>query len=222
MPAAGTHGPADRLRGLVAGQQDQRAAAMGVVEGPLQRREVATEHVAEPVDHADPVPDQVGAMGYQQPQLGDQRGGDFDLGQIAAVSQRLGDDIGVTGIGLGLTAVGAGHLVHRSTGDVPDALTVRRQQREKQPGHGPGDVDSPDHFLGAGKHAADRVEDGGLVVDHLRRPDRRAARVDQTDPVMSLADIDARPAERDPLPHLLLLRAHEQCRGPKDTPPTDP
>src|SRR3954447_25106281 len=30
---------------------------------------------------------------------------------------------------------------------------------------------------------------------------------------MPLADIDARPAERNPLLHLLLLRAHEQCRA---------
>src|SRR3954447_12562829 len=66
-PQPGLTGPADRLRGLIAGQQDQRAAAVGVVEGPLECRKVATEHVAEPVDHADPVPDQVGAMGYQQP-----------------------------------------------------------------------------------------------------------------------------------------------------------
>ena len=146
-------GPADRLRGLVAGQQGQRAAAVGVVERPLQRREVATEHVAEPVDHANPVTDQVGAMGHQQPQFGHQRGGDLHLLQIAAVSQRLGDDVGVAGVGLGFTAVGAGHLVHGSAGHVPDPLTVRCQQRQQQPRHGAGHVDSPDDFLGAGQHA---------------------------------------------------------------------
>lgn len=42
-------------------------------------------------------------MSHQQSELGDQRGGDLHLGQVTAVSQRLGDDVGVAGIGLGLT-----------------------------------------------------------------------------------------------------------------------
>jgi hypothetical protein len=78
---------------------------------------------------------------------------------------------------------------------------VRRKQREQQPRHGAGHVDAPDHLLAAGKDAGDRVEDGSFVVDHLRRPDRGAGLVDQAHPVMTLADIDARPPARDPFLH---------------------
>ncbi len=34
----------------------------------LQRREVAAEDVPQPMDQPDPVSDQVGAVGHQQPQ----------------------------------------------------------------------------------------------------------------------------------------------------------
>lgn len=149
MPAAenGQHG--EPLRSLVAGQQDQCPATVGVVERPLQGREVATEHVAEPVDHADSVADQVGAMGHQQPQLGHQRGGDLHLLQIAAVPGGLGDDVGITGISLGFTTVGGRHLVHSATWCVLHLLTMSGQQSKEEPGHGARDIDCPDHLIGA-------------------------------------------------------------------------
>lgn len=218
MPQPRRTGPADRLRRLVAGQQGQRAAAVGVVERPLQCREVAAEHVTEPVDHPDPVTDQVGAMSHQQPQFGHQRGGDLHLLKIAAVPQRFGYDVGVAGVGLGFTAVCDRHLVHRPAGHVPHSLTVRRQQREQQPGHGPGDVDSPDDLVGAGEHAADRVEDRCLVVHRLRRPDRGAGLVDEADPVMTFADIDARPAERDLFLHQVPPSSMRAMSWPEGTP----
>ena len=77
-------------------------------------------------------------MGYQQPQLGHQRGGDFDLGQIATLPQRLGDDIGVAGIGLGVAPIVVGHLVHRSTGDVPDPLPCAANSDSSSPDMVPG------------------------------------------------------------------------------------
>lgn len=49
-------------RGLVAGEQDERAFVIGVVEGPFQSGEDPGEHVAEPVEHVDAVGDQVGAV----------------------------------------------------------------------------------------------------------------------------------------------------------------
>lgn len=188
--------PSDRRRGLVAGQQDQRATGVGVVEGPLQGREVAAEDIAEPVDHPDPIADQVGAMSHQQPQLGDQRGSDLHWGQVATVSQRLRDDVGVLGVGLGLAAVGTCHLVHGPSRHVPDPLAVRGRQCEQEPRHGAGDIDSPHDLLGAGQHAGDRIEDCCFVVDDLRRPQRGAGLIDQTQPVMALADIDACPRRR--------------------------
>ncbi len=72
-------------------------------------------------------------LSHQQPQLGHQRRRDLDLTQIAPVPHGLGNDIGVAGVGLGLTAVGGGHLVGGSTGHVVHLLTVRCQQRQQQP-----------------------------------------------------------------------------------------
>jgi len=121
-----------------------------------------------PVDHPDPVTDQIGAVGNQQSQLAHQRCGDFHLGQITAVSNGLGDDVGIACVGLGFATVGACHLVRRSPGRVLHLLSMCGQQRQEQPGHGAGDIDTPDHLIGARQHAADRLEDGALVVDHLR------------------------------------------------------
>ena len=36
----------------------------------------------------------------------------------------LGDHVGIAGVGLGLSAVSAGHPVHRASGDVEDVLVV--------------------------------------------------------------------------------------------------
>lgn len=92
-------------------------AARGVVGIPGPAK-----YVAEPVDQPDPVGDHVGAVGDQQSQFGHQRRGNLDLGQIAALADGLGDDVGVTGIGLGFTALGVGHLVRDPAGFVFDRL----------------------------------------------------------------------------------------------------
>ena len=169
--------PADRCRGLVAGEQDQRAPAVGVVESSLERGKVAAERVAEPVEHpdpvGDPVGDQVGAVAHQQLQLVDQRGRDLHLGQVAAVSQGLGDDVGIACVGLGLTPVGGRHLVRGAPRHVLDLLAVRGQQRQKKPGHRASDIDRPDHLLGALQDSCDPLEDRALVVDDLHRRQSR-------------------------------------------------
>jgi hypothetical protein len=43
---------AQRSRGLVAGEQDQRGLVVAVVERPLERRKVLAESLAKPVDRA--------------------------------------------------------------------------------------------------------------------------------------------------------------------------
>ncbi len=174
---------------------------MGIVEGTLQTREVAAEHITQPVDHPHPISDQIAAVSHQQPQLGHQRRRDLDLTQIAPVPHGLGNDIGVAGVGLGLTTVGGGHLVGGSAGHVLHRLTVRCQQRQQQPGHGPGDIDCPDHQLGPSENGTDRLQDRALIVDHLRRPHGGARLVDQAHPVVTLPDIDTRPTAGPRLLH---------------------
>lgn len=73
-------------RGLVAGQQHQRALAGRVVEGPLQGGEHAGEHVAEPVDRSHPVGDQVGAVGGQEREVGGQLCGHVEGSEVPAMT----------------------------------------------------------------------------------------------------------------------------------------
>jgi len=103
----------------------------------------------------------------------------YNSGQIAPVPHGLGNDIGVADVGLGLTAIGGGHLVGGSAGHVHHLLTVRCQQRQQQPGLGSGDIDCPDHQLGPSENGTDRLQDRALIVDDLRRPRSSARLVDQ-------------------------------------------
>ena len=64
-------GLADGPRGLIAADQDQRAAG-GVVKGAFQGGEHRGEQVTQPVDPTDPVGHQVGPVGGEPGQLGDQ------------------------------------------------------------------------------------------------------------------------------------------------------
>lgn len=128
----------------------------------------ATESAISSVRVRQPVADQVGAMGHRQPQLGHQRGGDLHLLQIAAVPGGIGDDVSIAGIGLGFTTVGGRRLVHSATRCVLHLLPTSGQQSKDEPGHGARDIDCPDHLIGALQDTADRLENGGLVVDHLR------------------------------------------------------
>ncbi len=53
---------ADPVRGGIAGEQYQRSFVRGVVEGPLQAGKHTGHQVAQPVDHAHPVGDQIRSM----------------------------------------------------------------------------------------------------------------------------------------------------------------
>jgi hypothetical protein len=106
------------------GEQDERAFVIGVVEGPFQSGEDPGEHVAEPVEHADPVGDQIGAVRGQQSQISCQLCGDSDGGEVPPQPGGVCDHVGVAGVGLGFTAVGPGHPIDRPAGNIDGLLAV--------------------------------------------------------------------------------------------------
>jgi hypothetical protein len=108
--------------GLEAGEQNQGTLAVRVVGKD------AGQHVVHPVDHAYPVGHEIGPVGGQQGEIGDELGGDADRGEVAAVACGFCDDVGVAGVGLGLASVGADHAVHGAAGHVDDLMAVGRQQ----------------------------------------------------------------------------------------------
>lgn len=198
----------DGGRGLVAGQQHQRAFVAAVVEGPLQSGEDAGQHVAETVDHPYPVSHQVGAMGGQQREVGRHLGGHVDHGQVASVAGGFGDDVGVAGVGLGLTPIGARHAVDGAAGHVDGLLAVGREQGQQQRGGRAGDVHRPADFVRQVQDLAERGQDRRLVVVDLLRPQGCARLIDHRRPVMSLARVDAGPGPGLPLAHSPLLVPH--------------
>ena len=92
---------ADGCRCLVAAEQDERAFVVGIVEGAFQRGESTGEHVAEPVEHAHSVGDQVGAVSGQQGQICGELGRDGDGAEVSPDAGGVGDDVGVSCVGLG-------------------------------------------------------------------------------------------------------------------------
>ena len=123
--------PPDALGGLVAAQEDQ-GRLLGVVERPLERREVLQQGGAEPVDRPDPVADQIRAAGGQQPQVHADLVGAADGLQIGAHPCLVGDDPGVFRVGLAITAVGRRGVVHDPSRDIEQLLRMRGQQLDQQ------------------------------------------------------------------------------------------
>lgn len=182
-------------RGLVRGEHDDRALGGGVVEGPLQGRAVADQQVAQPVDELDLVGDQVAPVAGQQLQCGNQLWRSLDRGEVPAHAGLVGDDQGVLGVGLALTAVGAGP-VDGAAGPEGVLLAVGSQQGQQQCGGPAGGVHRPPHLGGLLPGRVDQGQDLGLIVDHLRREHHLAIGVDRHRPVMPLAGVDADPYPR--------------------------
>ena len=212
--------PAQSVRGLISGQQHDRSLASTEIERALQAREVPGEGVPEAVDQPHPVGDEVRAQRDQQPQLGDDLRGNLHRRQVGSMADGLGDDVGVTSIGLRLTPIGARHPVNRAPGHVPDGLRMRGQQRQQQPGRSTSDVDAPRDLTPERDDRSQGVEDHRLIVDHLPRPHGLPGAVDHAHPVMTLARIDTRP-QTGPCclqfsghhPNLLVLGHHRSARG---------
>jgi len=84
----------DRRRGLVTGEQDQRGL-LGVVESCLQGRKVLQQCGSQPVDRPDPVVDQIGPPGGEQPQIRADLVPAAHRLQVGAHPRLIGDDPGI-------------------------------------------------------------------------------------------------------------------------------
>lgn len=147
--------PSDPVRAGVAGQQDQRTLAVGVVEFPFQGREDAGQHIPQPVDHPHPVGDQIGAVPGQQRQVADQVGDRVDDGQIGTDSGGFGDDVGVLSVDLTLAGERRAHRGNHPAGGIAHRLLGLGEQGQQQRRGGVDDVRRPVHLLGLRPHFRD-------------------------------------------------------------------
>jgi hypothetical protein len=168
----------------------------GVVEFLFQGEKDAGHHVAQSVDHPDPVGDQVAAVRGQQDQFAGQIGHCIDHRQVAAHTQRFGDHVGILRIGLAFAGVGRAHRVHNPPGGVEHRAFRSSQQCQDQRRRRADDVDRPHHPVSQIGHRRQRGHDVSFDVGHLHRHQCPAVGVDSTDPMMGFADVYPSPSGR--------------------------
>ena len=143
---AGLSEAADPIGGGVAGEQDQRSFVRGVVESPLQAGKYTGHQVAQPVDHAHPVGDQVRSMPGQHREVANEVGTGVDDRQIPAQASGLSDDVGVLGVGLAFSGIGSAHRRDDPPRRVTHRLAGPSQQGQQQRRRRTNDVDGPDQL----------------------------------------------------------------------------
>ncbi len=197
--------PADRCRGLVAGEQDQRAD-VGQLQGPFQGGEHAQQRAAQAVHRAGAVLDQVGPAAGQQLQIDRGLVAGADRPQVAADAGLIGDHVGIAGIGLALTAVAVTGPVDQAAGEVKDLLLVGDEQGQQQRRLAAGHVDGPGHLVstGQGQDVADELEQLGLVVGDPPRQQGPAVGVQGQAVVVALPAVDPGPDSAHRAPDVLV------------------
>jgi hypothetical protein len=194
QPAQAAHPSAsDRRRPLVAGQQHQPAALAGRLGGAFQRGADRGQVLAQPVEGAGAVSDQVGPLGDQQAQLGHQAVTGAQHRQVVAHPGLVGDDVGVAGVSLALSAVAGRSLVDRPARQISHRLAATKQHRQQQRGLGGSQVDGPDQPSGQLVDLANDPGDLLLVVGDPARQHHPALGVLGHHPVVRLADIHPNP-----------------------------
>ena len=131
LEACCTH-PAQSVRSLVPGQQNQCGLAVCEVESPFQGWEILQQLSAQTVDCAVPIGCEISAAGAEYAEI---HGSFVTVTQWVEVSAHpclVGDDRGVLRIGLAVTAVGARGVMHDPSRDVEELLVVVEQQRDQQ------------------------------------------------------------------------------------------
>ena len=209
-------GAADRGRGLVARQELERAG-VGHVQGPLQGREHAQQGAAQAVHGAGAVLDQVDPASGQQLELDGGFVAGVDGPQVAAHPGLVGNDVGVAGVGLALTAVTVGSPVHQAAGNVEDLLAVIDQQGQQQRGFPAGHVDGPGDLTAVGQvqDVTDELQQLGLVVDDPPRQQGLPVGIQRQAVMVALATVDPRPYPAHHAPDVLVrtVRATDDLAG---------
>lgn len=136
QPASHAHlpGPADRGRGLIVREQDQRSFSGGIVECAFQAGKVVQQQSAQPVDVPCPVLDQVSAALAEELELSSHVVRDPDGLQITADAGLVGDDRRVLRVGLRLAAICERGGVDDAAWDIAERLPVIGEHPLHQPG----------------------------------------------------------------------------------------
>ena len=137
------------FRALVARQQHHPTSIGAQLSDPLQGGAHRDELLAQPIDRAGTLSDQIRAMSRQHPQFGDQVIIGMQHRQIRTAHPGLiGDHPGVFGVGLGLpAAVDSRGLPHRAPSQIAHRLAGISQHRQQQTRIHSGQIDRPRHLV---------------------------------------------------------------------------
>ena len=186
----------NRFRALVARQQHHPATVRSQLGDLFQGRTDRDQLLAQSVDRAGAVSDQIGAMSGEHAQFGDQVIVGMQQWQIIAAHPGLiSDHPGIFGIGLGLTtAVDGRRLPYRTARQVTHRLAGISQHRQQQGGVHGGQIHRPGHLITTQPvDFSDQSTDLLFVIDQPARQHHRAGVVDYAYPVMLFADINTSP-----------------------------
>ena len=192
---SGGSGAAQPVGCLVAGEQDQRGLAFAVVKGAFQGGEVLQQLGAQPVDRSGAIGHQIGTPGGQDAQLdGDVITGTQRL-QVAAHAGLIGDDRGVFGVGLAVTAVTARGVIDRAAGNVEQPLLGGDEQGDQQGGPTGVEVDRPGDLtsIGQRRHCRNQLQQRGLVIGHPPREQLLPVAVDSHAVMIRFTSVHTRP-----------------------------
>jgi hypothetical protein len=186
----------------VAAQQLLAGLGRGVHDA-LEARMDRGEQVAQPVDAARLVADQLAATTDEQPDLGVQLAGGLDRAQVAPVTHPVGDDRGVARVALVLAARRAlARATDRQPRDVHDLDPGFEQHRGQHARDAADDVDA-DLQRPAIAQTLQSLDERGQRrrrVVHTPAEDRLAvAAIHGLNPVKVLGHVDA---DRDPFVHV--------------------
>ena len=196
---------------------DQREGASPVqVESSLQRREQGQKRLPEAGDTSGPVGDKVAPSGEKKLKFSEITFAGGEPAEVASHSSLIGDDVGISGVGLGLPTVGIAGPIHGQARDVEDPLVSLPQKRQQERRTSTGLVGSPHDVLGHREDLVDELQEIHLVVFDLAGEHLRTRRIEHAGPVELLARVYVSPD----FTHDHLQRTIASL--PSETPPTAP
>ncbi len=110
-------------RSLVVGEENEGSFAVHI-QCPLQSGKQRQEGLSEAGDDSGLVGNEVTTASEEKLQLGDLLLTWVELAEVWPHPGLVSDEVGISGIGFGLTAVGVAGSIHAEAGDVEDFLIV--------------------------------------------------------------------------------------------------
>jgi hypothetical protein len=203
---------------LVVGEESEGATPVQI-QCSLQSWKQRKKRLSEAGYAAAFVNDEVASASEQKLKLGKIALAGDELTEIGAHTSLVGDDMGISGVGFGLSTVGVAGAVHGEARDIKDSLASLPQQRQQKRRAASGLVDGPHDVAppGQGEDAVDELKEIRLLVFDPAGEQPHPRGIQHVGPVKLLASIDARPnlvheSLHSPLP----------AACPWRTPPTAP